>query len=510
MGSVPAAGRSVPSAGTVTGIGAAVAILVGAAYVDMAPIVVAALLAFGLWAAVTHRFFLRWHALLIAVVLVIMFVPIGRYALPGSLPFQLEPYRMLVGLVAVGWLASMLVQPSTRYLPSGLGLPLGAFSVALLLSVGANAHGIHDEHLEPEVFKALSFFASFVVVLLMFNSLIRTRADLDQVLKAIVSSGALLGVLTVIESRTAWTPFNDLWRVLPILEFDAAQVPDNLEQRGSDFRAVASAQHPIALGALLAMVLPLGLYLGARFRGKLWWICSGLIALAVLTTVARTATLMLMIELVALILIKPREVFKLWPLALPVLVVVHILVPGTLGSLQASFFPEEGLIAEQSQNAGTYGSGRVADLGPGIQEWKETPYFGQGIGTRVTERINPKWNAPILDNQWLGWLLETGALGFIALIWLFRRSVRRMTKASKKDDSDHGWLLAAIAASLTAFALGMATYDAFAFVQVGIMAFILMGVGAAAVRLAGEPTAPSRVAPAAAAHPPTTKVGTFV
>jgi polysaccharide biosynthesis protein PslJ len=347
MGAVPAR-RPAANAGTVTGIGAAVAILIGAAYVGMAPLAVAALLALGLWTAVTHRFFLRWRVMLVAIVLVIMFVPIGRYALPGSLPFQLEPYRVLVGLVAVIWLASMLVQPSTRYLPSGLGMPLGAFCVALLLSVGANAHRIHELHVEPEVFKALSFFASFVVVLLMFSSLIRTRGDLDVVIKAIVGSGAVIALLTVIESRTGWTPFNDLWRVLPILEFDAAQVPDNLEQRGSDFRAVASSQHPIALGALLAMVLPLSLYCGARFRGKLWWIAAGLIALAVLTTVARTATLMLMIEGIALILIKPRKVLKMWPLALPVLVVVHILVPGTLGSLQESFFPEEGLIAEQS------------------------------------------------------------------------------------------------------------------------------------------------------------------
>jgi polysaccharide biosynthesis protein PslJ len=487
MGAVPAPRPRLGNAGAALGIAGAAAGLLGTAYLGMAPLAVAAGLAAMLWAAVTHRFFLQWRVMLIAVVLIVLFVPMGRYALPGSLPFQLEPYRVLVALVTVAWITSMLVQREARYLPSGLGLPLGIFACSLLLSVGANAERIHEDHLEPEVLKAMSFFLSFLVILLLFSSLIKTRRDLDAVIKVVVGSGAILAVLTVVESRTGWTPFNDLGRVLPFLELDANQIPDNLEQRGSDYRAVASAQHPIALGAVLAMLLPLGMYLGQRFKSKLWWIASGLIMLGVLTTVARTATLMLIIEVIALIFIKPKQMLRLWPYALPVLVVVHVAVPGTLGSLKESFFPEEGLIAEQSQGAGTYGSGRVADLGPGLKEWKRTPYFGQGVGTRITERINPKWNAPILDDQWLGQLLETGALGFFSLIWLFRRSVRRLSKASKRADSDHGWLMAGLGAAITAFAIGMFTYDAWGFAQVGVMAFVLMGIGAAAVRLTDEP-----------------------
>ena len=35
---------------------------------------------------------------------------------------------------------------------------------------------------------------------------------------------------------------------------------------------------------------------------------------------------------------------------------------GTIGTIRASFFPEGGLLAQQSENAGQRGSGRVADL----------------------------------------------------------------------------------------------------------------------------------------------------
>ena len=42
--------------------------------------------------------------------------------------------------------------------------------------------------------------------------------------------------------------------------------------------------------------------------------------------------------------------------------------------------------------------------------------------------------------------------------------------------------MAALAASLTAFAVGMLTFDAFAFIQVTFVAFILLGFAAVATR----------------------------
>ena len=51
--------------------------------------------------------YVGWHGLLAGLILVILFVPIRRYTLPGNLPFELEPYRLLVIvlLVALGRIA---------------------------------------------------------------------------------------------------------------------------------------------------------------------------------------------------------------------------------------------------------------------------------------------------------------------------------------------------------------------------------------------------------------------
>ena len=76
------------------------------------------------------------------------------------------------------------------------------------------------------------------------------------------------------------------------------------------------------------------------------------------------------------------------------------------------------------------------------------------------------------------WLLEIGALGFFGWLWFFARVVRRLGKEAKEDDSERGWLLVSIAASVAAFAVGMLTFDAFSFIQVTFLMFVFVGLGA--------------------------------
>ncbi len=168
----------------------------------------------------------------------------------------------------------------------------------------------------------------------------------------------------------------------------------------------------------------------------------------------------------------------MWPALIPALIVIKLVLPGTLGAIKNSFMPAGGLVAEQQSMPGASGSGRLADLGPALQEWKQKPLVGQGFGTRVVDANVRGPRANILDNEWLGTLLEIGALGFFGWLWFFARVVRRFGKEAKEDDSERGWLLVSIAASVAAFAVGMFTYDAFSFIQVTFLMFVLVGLGA--------------------------------
>jgi hypothetical protein len=225
-------------------------------------------------------------------------------------------------------------------------------------------------------------------------------------------------------------------------------------------------------------------YLIRRSARAWWWRAVALLARGSLATQSRTSVLMLAAVAAAFLWLRPRETRRLWPLLLPALLAVHFVIPGTLGTLKQSFFPEGGLIAEQRSSPGSRGQGRIADLEPSLREFAAKPLVGQGYATRVVDRAHP--SDQILDDQWLGILLETGLVGLVGWLWLVGRAVRRLGNAAKQDLSSRGWLLAALAASVMTYAVGMLTFDAFAFVQVTFLFFMLLGLGAAALRAPAE------------------------
>jgi O-antigen ligase len=356
----------------------------------------------------------------------------------------------------------------------------------VLASILANPARVNS--LSSYVAKSLMFFLSFLLVYWLVVSLVRDRRSIEILFRQLTIGTAIVAVWAIVERRTGYNVFDQLERVLPPLDFQR----EVQTTRAGRLRVVGSAQHPIALGALFAMVIPLAIYLATVTGRRLWWLLGGVVLLGLFATASRTAVVMLIVIGLVFLWLKPRQTRQLWPLVVPLVVVVHLVLPGAIGTLRQAFLPTGGLIAEQTvlvegadpQLAG----GRIRQLVPSIEEASKTPIFGQGWGTRITGFDNVFRNAPILDNAWLGLLLELGAVGFGAWLWLVLRSVRRLGRASKStDDADpRSWLLAALAASTAAFALGMLTFDAFSFIQVAFVFWILLALGAAAIELEGE------------------------
>jgi O-antigen ligase/polysaccharide polymerase Wzy-like membrane protein len=458
-------------------IGGALAILATAALSG----VPAPAFAIGVFVAVTvvaaYRFTLSWHVLLGLQVLVILFIPIRRFTMGGGLPFELEPYRVVVAFLALGWLISLLVDPRIRLGRSGLEWPFAVFWTAVVGSLIFNAALVSS--VGAEVPKRLSYWISFMVVFFLIVSVVRTRRQIDALVKTLVLGGAVVAMTAIFEANSGVNVFNSLPRVLPFLAEQESVW--NIDSRGGRARVYASAQHPIELGAVFALVLPLSVYVAHTMRRRFWWFVSSLYVLAGLATLSRTTIMMFLVVTLVFLWLRPKEVKRLWPVLPPLLVVVHFALPGALGALKYSFFPAGGLIAEQSANPGWKGSGRLADVSPSFAEIAQSPLIGHGLGTRIVN--GPTTNAAILDNQWLGLLLEVGALGTIAWIWLLLHSVRRLSRAAKEDDSDFGWLFCALGAAVLAFGIGMLTFDAFGFTQGTLVLFILLAIACSALRL---------------------------
>jgi O-antigen ligase len=154
--------------------------------------------------------------------------------------------------------------------------------------------------------------------------------------------------------------------------------------------------------------------------------------------------------------------------------VIYLLVPGLLGTLAGLF---TGISSDTSAQSRT-GSYPLA-----LQFIERAPVFGRGFQTFLTSF----W---ILDDQYLGTLIETGIVGLAALLGLFITGVtvaRRVRKrsADARDRSLAQSLAAAVASALVSFAL----FDAFSFPMAASLIFFILGCVGALNRLV--PRAPS-------------------
>jgi hypothetical protein len=413
----------------------------------------------------------RWESLVVLVILVIFFIPIKRYTLPSSLPFNLEPYRIIVALVVSGWAVAMLVDARrVRLRRSGYEIPIVLFLLAAVFSWTVNPATFGAPGIAGGAIKTLTFFLSFVLALYVVVSTIRSHEAVDYLVRVMVACGALIGLLSLLEYKTGYNLFNHLGSV-PFLSFHDPGLDPSSYDRGGRLRVYASAQHPIALAALLVMLMPLGVYLARGRHRAWWWAATVAIALGAFATVSRTAILMLLAEGLVLLLLRPREIGRLLPLLPVAAVVVYLIAPSTLKGLYDSFFPKGGLIAQQTQvvaNSRDIGS-RLARVGPSLHLFEKHPFLGVGFGTRL--------KGPILDDQWLDSLVETGAVGVAALIALISTAVFRLSRVAHYDRSPDGALAAALAASILSFGVGMITFDAFSFIQVTYIFFLELALG---------------------------------
>jgi hypothetical protein len=466
----------------------AAAVVAGSA---RAPLV-AALLATTVLAFLAAPALRRWERVLSGMILVLLLIPIRRYQLPGNLPFDFDPYRLVVALLVAGWCVSLLVDKRVRLRRTAFDKPIALVMTAIVLSELANLETVSS--LSAAVVKKVTFFSSFVLVFYVLTSVIRTRAQIDVLVRTLVTGGAVVGAFAIVERRTGYNVFDHLDEWFPVLQHSGAVL---FETRAGRLRVFGSAEHPIALGAAFALLVPLAVYLLKTTRQNRWWVPLALFFFGALGTSSRTAVIMLVVAGCVILRLRPMDVKRLWPAVLPLVVAIHFVVPGALGTIRSAFFPAGGLVAEQThvvKGNEALADNRLADIAPSLTTWWEQPLFGQGFGTRLVGYDVEVTNARILDDEWLASLLEVGIVGILGLGWLVGRSVRRLSRLARSDPGADGWLAAALAASIASLAVGMFTFDAFSFTQIPFLFFLMLGLGACllalqepARRLAAQP-----------------------
>ena len=112
----------------------------------------------------------------------------------------------------------------------------------------------------------------------------------------------------------------------------------------------------------------------------LWTLCGVFAIVGAFVTLSRTVTIVLAAMALAGLWVRRDLMMKLWPVFFLLPGVIHFAAPGVLGTIVHSFNPYGGLSTAESQRAGLVGSGRLADINPGLHMFAKSPVFGIGIG----------------------------------------------------------------------------------------------------------------------------------
>jgi polysaccharide biosynthesis protein PslJ len=440
-----------------------------------------------------------WATALALLVWLIWLVPIKLYRLPVNLGFSLEPYRVFLMLLAIGLLVWLRARRGTIS-AVGMRWQLLALTGAALATQIVNFSALREQEGTNAALKSLSYFLSYLLVFLIVASVTRSLDQADAVLRALVLGGALVAVFALYESRTDYNFFDHLNRFVPGL------VPEPREVflvRGGLLRVHASAQHPIALGVVLAMVVPIALYLSTRassvLRSRLWLVAGGIAGAGAVVTISRTTVIMFVAMPIMAIALRGRAITKYWPVLLVLPILMHAAAPGALGSLYKSFFPKGGLVSDAATGGGESGSGRLADIGPGLDLWSKSPLVGKGIGDQLVTPTTPATKSLgqanvelIFDDEYLNTLVVMGLFGLLAIVWFVWGSVIRLSKAAKRIHGPPGDMITACAVSGTGFVVSMFLFDAFSFVQATLVFVILAAAGLRIAELERSRTAGAR------------------
>ena len=417
--------------------------------------------------ATLHRRLLRWHGLVGVIVVVVLFVPVGRYRLHGNLPVR--PRALPSGRRSGRslWLTALLIDPRVRLRSTAFDRPILLIAGWILASDLANPGRVNAYG--SFVAKTLTFYFSFWLVYYITATTIRRRASVRLLLK-LLAGGRRSSGLSPWSSVRAFNVFDHLHRLLPFLTFDRVST--------APFCGVAIC----GCSGLPSIQSRSGPCLSCSLRSR----CTSRALVGAVGRLRSASPARRALQRVAHGghdapgAGDPLSHLQATRDAASSRCVRHR--RGTTASCRgrsaasrrrsspraASLPSSRSSLRTQTGSWQAVGSDSSADDRGG----EPSPALRRRARYTHHRLRREHRNAPILDNQWLNNLLDVGYVGLGLWLWLFVPSapLRRPDKQSAKTDS---WLFAGLAASIFSFAIGMLTFDAFGFTQIFFVFWIL-------------------------------------
>lgn len=398
--------------------------------------------------------------LLLAIPSRLTFAPLGAAGSPAQ----------LVGLLALAWWIFHQIQRTTPELP-GTHPVRRMFIVtacAFLASYIAAMTRTIDATEASSADLAMVAVAAWGGILLLTHDGVASWSRLIVLLRRVTMAGGALATLGVIQFVTGDLIVDKM--SIPGLRANAGL--SDLALRNGFNRPAGTALHPIELGAVLAMILPIALTLALRDRDRnaiRRWFPVAAIALATVLSISRSALIASLTALIVLAVSWDRTRRLVGGIVLIGFgAVVFLTVPGLLGSLVGLFTGIEGDSSAQSRS----GSYEIA-----AEFIARAPVLGRGLFTFL-----PRYR--ILDNQYLGLLIDVGVVGLICFVGLVAAGVHcaRAVRLASADPATQE-LGQSLVAAIVAGAVGFALFDGFSFPMAVGLFFLLLGSAGAMWRL---------------------------
>lgn len=403
---------------------------------------------------------------------ILLLVAIPSRLIVGPLGGAGTPAQILAMLLAGYWVATRIMrQPSRQTLRQPIRVAMLLLCAAIVISyIVANTRAIDGTEMRAADVGML-LLVGWVGVAFATMDLIPTRADLDTVLRRLVFAGGALATLGLLQFVTK-QPFTNY---IEIPGLRANTTLNSVYERGGLTRPAGTALHPLEFAAVLTMILPLALHyaiLDDTRSALRRWYPALVIGGAIPISISRSAVLSAIVVLAFILPTWPPLRRRYAYVAIVgLMAVLYLVVPGLIGTISDLF---TGISNEGSAQSRT---NSYALAGFFISH---SPLFGRGFGTFL-----PAYR--ILDNQYLGMLIETGIVGLLCLLGVFATAITAAVRVRRGSDDEADRSLAqSLAAAVASACASLALFDGFSFPMAATLVFFLIGCIGALRRVTGS------------------------